>query len=111
MTMSLELSLTKKSFRAEITDLISALNDFFVKDNSRDIVILDFCHFDRFNQPSDYTKLFELFTKHPVLGLAMMSPNEASQLTINELIAWGKRLFLLCGDATARASFNLGESI
>jgi hypothetical protein len=94
----------------EITDLISALETFFTTDNSKDIVILDFCRFQNFG-PSDYTKFFNLFTNHSVLGPAIISPDEASQLTINSLFARGKRLFILCEDTTARTNFNLGESI
>jgi hypothetical protein len=93
-----------------ITDLISALKTFFTDDKSKDIVILDFCRFDGFEQ-SDYKKLFELFRKDTLLANAMMTPDEAKQLTLNDLVAQGKRLFLLCEDATARADFNLGKSI
>jgi hypothetical protein len=94
----------------EITDLTKALTDFLVKDNSKDIVILDFCRFGNFDPPA-YDKLFALFRNDPLLANAMMTPDEAQQLTINELVAWGKRLFILCEDASARAKFNLGKSI
>lgn len=96
-----------------IEDLTKALKVFFDKDNSKDIVILDFCRFSNFDRAA-YNELFDLFTKNKdnsILANAMMTPEQAQQLTINELVAGGKRLLILCEDDTARVKFNLGRSI
>ncbi|HEX3682370.1 MAG TPA: tachylectin-related carbohydrate-binding protein [Bryobacteraceae bacterium] len=96
----------------EITDLITALRKFFTEDNSKDIVILDFSRFDGFGV-SDYEKFFNLFKHDPLFADAMMTPEEAKQLTINELFAQGKRLYLLSDRVpTARQwLWTLGQSI
>jgi hypothetical protein len=94
----------------EIKDLTNALTDFFVSDNSRDIVILDFCRFSEFAQ-TDYDTLFNIFRSNPLFANAMMTPEEAKHLTFNELFARGKRLLILCENETVAAKYNLGRSI
>jgi len=97
-----------------ITDLISALKDFFLKDKSTDIVILDFTHFDGFErntQKDDYAKLFDYFKNDDFFSHALMTPDEARDLTISELRSLGRRLYIGCIDAQARTDFNLGKDI
>ncbi len=96
---------------AEITDLTSALEQFIQHDKSRDIVILDFCRFKDFDTDQDYDKLFSLFTQNSIFAGKIIAPDEAAGLTISELMARGKRLFILCENIAARFRFNLGTSI
>lgn len=92
-----------------IDDLLSALRTFFTV--SEDIVILDFCRFGSFSSSLDFQQLFDLFMGDSFFAPMMMTPTEAQYLTINELRALGKRLFILCETNSYWSDSRLGQSI
>ena len=84
-----------------IADLISALKKFFIDNNSTDIVILDFTHFKDFErnaQKDDFATLFNYFVSDQFFANAMVSPDEARDMTIAELRSLGRRLYITCVD-------------
>jgi hypothetical protein len=88
----------------EITDLLRALRSLFASADCKDVVILDFCRPKGSWTPSAYDDLFNLFTGDELLAPAMLTPEEAAHLTINELVARGRRLYLLCETSRNAAS-------
>jgi hypothetical protein len=92
-----------------IDDLLSALKSFFAI--SEDIVILDFCRFGSFSSAADHQQLFDLFEGDPFFANLMMKPPEAQQLTVNELRALGRRLFILWENNSFWTDSAVGESI
>ncbi|PZF73605.1 tachylectin-related carbohydrate-binding protein [Taibaiella soli] len=106
-----------------IEDLVKNLKTFFATNHSQDIVILDFTHFSAFERNTttdDYTALFNYIKSDADLSKILMTPNEARDLTINQLHGLDKRILMLAGDDDVnvakevdaiRAAFNLGQSI
>jgi hypothetical protein len=97
-----------------VEELLSALRKFFHEDKSKDIVFLDFTHFKNFErntQKDDYAKLFDYFRNDAFFGNALMTPEEARDLTISELRSLGRRIYIGCIDEPARKQFNLGKDI